>query len=403
MSRFDPIIELTDRYINHSSRRIAEEQERGWVSVPEQQEEHADVYEDQEPTNEEIQEALAQYARDREQEGERIAVSLHCQGCLDPSTLSDEDSKLLFRFTQPEIRSLATLLEMGDIVYFREGTPSEFSLPMTLALMIVLRRMVFPARLVDLSLLFGKGKSTLSVIFNEMIEKIYIKFYPALKFDYCQFRESNQMCFSRAIREKSPAMYCVGFIDGTFNKIARPIVDQEGAYNGHYRGHGLKYQAVVTPDGVTSSIMGPDSGRNHDVRMYRESQLDAMMCVAFDFTSINGPCYYLYGDPAYTASDHMMIPFRRQTADEQELAINKSMSAVRISVEHEFAHVGSLWAFLKYSQTQRSGQSPVGLYYIVGTFLKNLHVCYNGGNQTSKKYGVAPPTPEQYIYGLLNQ
>ncbi|ESO01480.1 hypothetical protein HELRODRAFT_184733 [Helobdella robusta] len=73
-------------------------------------------------------------------------------------------------------------------------------------------------------------------------------------------------------------------------------------------------------------------------------------------------------------------------ADEQKLAINKSMSAVRISAEHEFAHVGSLWAFLKYSQTQRSGQSPVGLYYIVGTFLKNLHVCYNGGNQTSKKY-----------------
>ncbi|OAD74394.1 hypothetical protein PHYBLDRAFT_67678 [Phycomyces blakesleeanus NRRL 1555(-)] len=284
---------------------------------------------------------------------------------------------------------------------------------MTLALMIVLRRMVFLAHLVDLSLLFGKGKSILSVIFNEMIEKIYIKFYPALKFDYCQFRESNLMCFSRAIRERSLAMYCVGFIDGTFNKIARPIVDQEGAYNGHYQGHGLKYQAVVTPDGITSSIMGPDSGRNHDVHMYRKSQLDAMMCIAFNFTNINGPCYYLYGNPAYTASDHMMIPFRRnkyctviyldETADEQELAINKSMSAVQISVEHKFAHVRSLWAFLKYSQTQRSGQSPVGLYYIVGTFLKNLHVCYNGGNQTSKKYSVAPPTPEQYIYELLNQ
>ncbi|OAD76509.1 hypothetical protein PHYBLDRAFT_165036 [Phycomyces blakesleeanus NRRL 1555(-)] len=303
---------------------------------------------------------------------------------------------------------------MGDIVYFRKGTPSEFSLPMTLALMIVLRRMVFPARLVDLSLLFGKGKSTLSVIFNEMIEKIYIKFYSALKFDYCQFRESNLMRFSRAIRERSPAMYCVGFIDGTFNKIARPIVDQEGAYNGHYRGHGLKYQAVVTPDGITSSIMRLDCDRNHNVCMYCESQLDVMMCVAFDFTSINGLCYYLYGDPACTTSDHMMILYRRynlmayiffvlKMADEQKLAINKSMSAVRISAEHEFAHVGSLWAFLKYSQTQRSGQSPVGLYYIVGTFLKNLHVCYNGGNQTSKKYGVAPPTPEQYIYGLLNQ
>ncbi|OAD66225.1 hypothetical protein PHYBLDRAFT_152798 [Phycomyces blakesleeanus NRRL 1555(-)] len=281
MSRFDPIIELTDCYINHSSRRIVEEQEQGWVSVLEQQEEHADVYEDQEPTNKEIQEVLAQYAQD-------------------------------------------------------QGIPSEFSLPMTLALMIVLRRMVFSACLVDLSLLFGKRKSTLSVIFNEMIEKIYIKFYPALKFDY------------------SPAMYCVGFIDGTFSKIARPI-----------QGHGLKYQAVVTLNSITSFIMKPDSGRNHDVCMYHKSQLDVMLCVAFDFTNINSPCYYLYGDLTYTVSDHIMIPFRRQMADEQELAINK---------KHKFAHVGSLWAFLKYSQTQRSGQSPVGLYYIVGTFLKNLHV-----------------------------
>ncbi|OAD80322.1 hypothetical protein PHYBLDRAFT_137878 [Phycomyces blakesleeanus NRRL 1555(-)] len=208
---------------------------------------------------------------------------------------------------------------------------------MTLALMIVLCRIVFPTCLVDLSLLFGKEKSTLSVIFNEMIEKIYIKFYSVLKFDYCQFRESNLLRFSQAIRERSPAMHCVGFIDGTFNKIARLIVDQEGAYNSHYQGHGLKYQTVVIPDGITSSIMRLDSSRNHDMCMYCKSQLDVMMCIAFDFTSINGPCYYLYGDPAYTTSDHMMIPFRRQTADEQELAINKSMSAVQISIEHKFA------------------------------------------------------------------
>ncbi|OAD78689.1 hypothetical protein PHYBLDRAFT_163782 [Phycomyces blakesleeanus NRRL 1555(-)] len=239
---------------------------------------------------------------------------------------------------------------MGDIVYFREGTPSEFSLPIIQALMILLRGMVFPARSADLSLLFGKAKSTLSDIFHEMIEKIYFKFYSALRFDYCQFRESNLIRFSRAIRERSPAMNCVGFIDGTFNKMARSIVDQDGVYNGHSRGHGLKYQAVVTPDGITSSIMGPDSGRNHDVRLYHEGQLDGMMGEAFDFSSINGPCYYLYGDSAYTESDHMMIPYKRQTADEQEIAINKSMSDVRISVEHEFAHVGNLWGFLKYSQ-----------------------------------------------------
>ncbi|OAD78690.1 hypothetical protein PHYBLDRAFT_62555 [Phycomyces blakesleeanus NRRL 1555(-)] len=80
------------RYINYCSRRIAEEQE-----------EHPDDYEDREPTAEEIQQALAQYAQDYEQEEKRVAVSLHYQGCLDPSTFSDEDSKLLFRFTPSEV------------------------------------------------------------------------------------------------------------------------------------------------------------------------------------------------------------------------------------------------------------------------------------------------------------
>ncbi|OAD81276.1 hypothetical protein PHYBLDRAFT_72785 [Phycomyces blakesleeanus NRRL 1555(-)] len=144
-----------------------------------------------------------------------------------------------------------------------------------------------------------------------------------------------------------------------------------------WREHGLKYQAVIIPDSITSSIMGPETGNQHNMCLYLESHLEDKMHQIFDFRDINnGPCYFLYIDPAYTASDFMIVPFDRH------LGINKNMSAVRIVVEHEFAHVRSLYVFLKYSQTQRSGHCSVKLYYIVRTLLKNTHVCFNNGNRT---------------------
>ncbi|OAD77220.1 hypothetical protein PHYBLDRAFT_165708 [Phycomyces blakesleeanus NRRL 1555(-)] len=205
------------------------------------------------------------------------------------------------------------------------------------------------------------------------------------------------------MKKGAPVRSCVGFIDGTFNRIARPRENQEVVYNGHYRGHGLKYQAIVTPDGITSSIIGPETGNHHDMHMYRLADTERRLFDAFDFTSVGRPCYHLYGDSAYANSAVMARPFRITNASEDDTVFNTEMSRVRISVEQEFAHVGSFFAFLKYSQTQRIDQCSVGLYYIIGTFLKNVHICYNGGNKTSAKFDVSPPTPEQYIAGLLRQ
>ena len=52
-----------------------------------------------------------------------------------------------------------------------------------------------------------------------------------------------------------------GFIDGTLNATCRPVLDQEEFYSGHKRKHGYKYQAIVTPDGLVSSLMGPFIGK----------------------------------------------------------------------------------------------------------------------------------------------
>lgn len=51
-----------------------------------------------------------------------------------------------------------------------------------------------------------------------------------------------------------------GFIDGTLNATCRPVLDQEQFYLGHKRKHGYKFQSIVTPDGLVSSLMRPFIG-----------------------------------------------------------------------------------------------------------------------------------------------
>ncbi|OAD68323.1 hypothetical protein PHYBLDRAFT_68870 [Phycomyces blakesleeanus NRRL 1555(-)] len=66
----------------------------------------------------------------------------------------------------------------------------------------------------------------------------------------------------------------IGFVDGTMQKIARPNVNNEQrlAYNGWKHIHCLKYQTIVTPDGISSSFIGPFPGSTHDVKIFDDSK-----------------------------------------------------------------------------------------------------------------------------------
>ena len=55
----------------------------------------------------------------------------------------------------------------------------------------------------------------------------------------------------------APLQNCFGFIDGTVREIARPKFNQRVMYNGHKRVHGIKFQSVVTPNGITANLCGP--------------------------------------------------------------------------------------------------------------------------------------------------
>lgn len=55
----------------------------------------------------------------------------------------------------------------------------------------------------------------------------------------------------------APLDNCFGFVDGTVRPISRPEYNQRIVYNGHKRVHAIKFQSVVTPNGMIANLFGP--------------------------------------------------------------------------------------------------------------------------------------------------
>lgn len=52
------------------------------------------------------------------------------------------------------------------------------------------------------------------------------------------------------------------------------MLDQQKFYFRHKRKHDYKYQSIVTPNGLVSSLMGPFIGRHGDWKMVELSGLE---------------------------------------------------------------------------------------------------------------------------------
>ena len=92
-----------------------------------------------------------------------------------------------------------------------------------------------------------------------------------------------------------------GFIDGTLQKTCHPSYFQKLMYSGHKRCHGIKFQYIVTPDGMFASIYGPVNGNRHDSFLLSTSGLlDKLQTFMPDLPGSD--VFSLYGDPAYPQS-----------------------------------------------------------------------------------------------------
>ena len=124
------------------------------------------------------------------------------------------------------------------------------------ALCAVLKCFASPCRFIDMIQLLARPIPQLSIICNQMRNLIYENWNHLLS-NLNQPWLSPQCLqgFCNTIRQKGAALSnCWGFVDGTVRPISRLNESQKILYNGHKKIHGIKFQSVVAPNGLRSSL-----------------------------------------------------------------------------------------------------------------------------------------------------
>lgn len=180
---------------------------------------------------------------------------------------------IMFRFTRAEIIRLVAVFQVPHRVPSR--AINRYNVSGFMGMCILLRRLAYPARLIEMYYVLGYGYSEgcVSRVFNWMVLFLVNRASRVLRFDSPRLQASIPR-FAEAIHAKGAPLDCVwGFIDGTIREICRPELAQRLYYSGHKRIHGIKFQTVVTPDGIIAHVYGPLEGRRHDMIMVVISSL----------------------------------------------------------------------------------------------------------------------------------
>lgn len=158
----------------------------------------------------------------------------------------------------------------------------------------------------------------------------------------------------------------------------------------------MKYQMLVTPDGIIIDCWGPEGGRENDLDLFRYSDIDRRLSAVCEDEDGN---WFVYGDPAYTfcGGRHVIGPWRAANPTPEEAHFNTVMSGVRVSVENAIGHVTNKWSALDFTRQEKIGWSAVALKYLVAVILSNFITCIRGGNQISSMFSMRPPTLNQFV------
>ena len=211
------------------------------------------------------------------------------------------------------------------------------------ALAVCLARLCLPGRLSDLKhrLQIDWSLGKISSIINATVLQLYNTWRGRVLFDDRVFENHHLLSqFAVAINRAGGRFHsCVGFIDGTTFHIARPgggDLQQAVFYSGHKRCHVVRWQGVVTPDGMVASFYGPHQGASNDRGLLNVSKLDDHLRVVFGVNPAHPdtPRFFLYGDAGYDTNGLYKAVYT--PADMPDHQSREAANSVRVSIENVF-------------------------------------------------------------------
>lgn len=160
--------------------------------------------------------------------------------------------------------------------------------------------------------------------------------------------------------------------------------------------HCLKYHILISPDSLIIHVYGLVDGCRHDETVFKESGLAALLEKHF-WTPDNHPLF-IYDNPAYSVSTHVMAPFKGPVITHQEKAFNSAMSKICELVEWIFKEVTQQFSYLDFSCSQKVLLNPCGLFYLVSLLFCNAHTILHHP-QIPQYFICTPPSLEEYFTG----
>ena len=173
---------------------------------------------------------------------------------FDLDNYSDKECRAYFRFKRDDLFQLLDALRIPKVM----KTSSQDSATGLEALCILLRRLAYPNRWLELRKMFGRSNGSLNRIFYATL-RIIDKCSSVLKtWDHSWLTEDDFQEYAASIADKvEPGVIpdVFGFIDGTARPICRPIKFQRQMFSGHKRTHCTKWQSVVILNGINNFMV----------------------------------------------------------------------------------------------------------------------------------------------------
>ncbi|KAF8587376.1 hypothetical protein K439DRAFT_1645863 [Ramaria rubella] len=306
------------------------------------------------------------------------------------------------RFTVDELISIAELTKLPDPLIMCNGCKA-----CTLeCLRLLCTHLRSPEDQLSLSMKYACSQSVISEITNRTATHINLYWSHLLDWDYDRVVSPAMLhSYVNALSVfGAPSRSVFGLLDCTIHQTCQPFIHQWLVYTSYKKYHGMKFQAVALPNSLIGHLSRTFCAPQNDAGVLAESELLTNMALhAIQPGSHAGDppgCrfFQVYGDLAYTVSPQIVSPFARVgILTPQELAWNKAMGGVRISVEHAFGLVLQDWPYLNMFWKQKIFGNACGVFYWIAVILSNVHACLVP-NQTAQRYSCMLPKLQEYFH-----
>lgn len=302
------------------------------------------------------------------------------------------------RFGKTDFRKLLIALKIEPrtmVIRYREPKDHKY-VSAELALAVVLRRLAYPCSWTDLEKVFGRSASSLSLLFDQVLDDIYdilseylLDWHPRL------YNHDSLSKFFRAIFKYDSPDNIWGFVEPHYmvfdSEDSTPLPEDDAI---------MSWQIVTTPDGLVSGLDGAHAGKVEAMDMFLDSRVPDRNLEMMEQEGRRR--LHLWGDSSYKCDYGVMAPWsgNRRSLSALKVHLYEKMTRLRIGVEHVPDVWSNRWTYNSFKEGPHGAEdTDMNHYFRVAVLSANCKTCLDGGNEISMKFDMDTPSLEEY-FGL---